>query len=138
MHVTQSPVIKVNAQAIQKCTAMAQKFDLCGTNPQYIILHLLQLHVYLIGFRTILAHRPRICIYWQSLLQFSIANADNGFLAVVTFLHWKKGIFLLCDRASREFWENLKPASGRPNCPAMSESDRWGITAVSNSFHKDI
>ena len=28
-------------------------------------------------------------------------------------------------RASREYWENLKPASGRPCCPSMSQPDNW-------------
>eukprot|EP00178_Gracilaria_changii_P025743 TRINITY_DN79196_c0_g1_i1.p1 TRINITY_DN79196_c0_g1~~TRINITY_DN79196_c0_g1_i1.p1 ORF type:complete len:398 (+),score=48.62 TRINITY_DN79196_c0_g1_i1:85-1278(+) len=31
-------------------------------------------------------------------------------------------------RANRPYWENLKPASGRPLCASMSESDNWGIT----------
>lgn len=34
-------------------------------------------------------------------------------------------------RARREFWENLKPASGRPYCSAMSKPDNWGDTAGS-------
>ena len=33
-------------------------------------------------------------------------------------------------RASREYWENLKPAGGRPFCPAMSRPDNWGVTKV--------
>ncbi|XP_074546384.1 betaine--homocysteine S-methyltransferase 1 [Halichoeres trimaculatus] len=31
-------------------------------------------------------------------------------------------------RARRDYWENLKPASGRPWCPAMSIPDGWGVT----------
>lgn len=31
-------------------------------------------------------------------------------------------------RARREYWENLKPASGRPFCPALSTPDNWGVT----------
>jgi len=31
-------------------------------------------------------------------------------------------------RASRSYWENMKPASGRPFCPAMSCPDNWGVT----------
>eukprot|EP00662_Eupelagonemidae_sp_cell21_P049693 gene49693-29517_t len=27
-------------------------------------------------------------------------------------------------RASREYWEKLKPASGRPHCPACSKPDQ--------------
>jgi len=32
-------------------------------------------------------------------------------------------------RANREYWEKLRPASGRPYCPSMSRPDNWGITA---------
>lgn len=32
-------------------------------------------------------------------------------------------------RARRSYWENLKPASGRPFCPSMSRPDSWGVTA---------
>lgn len=32
-------------------------------------------------------------------------------------------------RANREYWENLKPASGRPYCPSLSTPDQWGVTA---------
>ena len=31
-------------------------------------------------------------------------------------------------RASREYWEKLKPAGGRPFCPALSKPDNWGVT----------
>uniref|UniRef100_A0A8D2QAW0 Hcy-binding domain-containing protein n=2 Tax=Passeriformes TaxID=9126 RepID=A0A8D2QAW0_ZONAL len=31
-------------------------------------------------------------------------------------------------RARKEYWENLKPASGRPYCPCMSKPDGWGVT----------
>jgi len=31
-------------------------------------------------------------------------------------------------RARRDYWENLKPASGRPTCPSMSTPDGWGVT----------
>jgi len=32
-------------------------------------------------------------------------------------------------RARREYWEKLKPASGRPYCASMSTPDNWGVTA---------
>lgn len=32
-------------------------------------------------------------------------------------------------RAVKEYWENIKPASGRPQCPALSCPDKWGVTA---------
>jgi len=31
-------------------------------------------------------------------------------------------------RASRSYWENLNPASGRPHSSAYAKSDRWGVT----------
>jgi len=31
-------------------------------------------------------------------------------------------------RARREYWENLKPSSGRPFSGAMSKPDEWGVT----------
>lgn len=31
-------------------------------------------------------------------------------------------------RARRDYWENLKPASGRPQCPSLSSPDGWGVT----------
>ena len=35
-------------------------------------------------------------------------------------------------RANKEYWQNIKPASGRPFCPAMSKPDAWGMTAGDN------
>lgn len=32
-------------------------------------------------------------------------------------------------RARREYWENLKPSSGRPFSCSLSRSDNWGVTA---------
>jgi len=32
-------------------------------------------------------------------------------------------------RARRDYWENIKPASGRPHCAACSEPSSWGVTA---------
>ncbi|XP_065060513.1 betaine--homocysteine S-methyltransferase 1-like [Rhopilema esculentum] len=32
-------------------------------------------------------------------------------------------------RAKKEYWQNIKPASGRPFCPSMSKPDAWGVTA---------
>lgn len=34
----------------------------------------------------------------------------------------------LSPRARRDYWEKLKPASGRPKCPSMSTPDSWGVT----------
>jgi len=33
------------------------------------------------------------------------------------------------NRARRDYWENLKPSSGRPYCASMSNPDQWGVTA---------
>ncbi|XP_065188464.1 betaine--homocysteine S-methyltransferase 1-like [Sycon ciliatum] len=32
-------------------------------------------------------------------------------------------------RAQRDYWETLKPASGRPTCPSTSTPDNWGVKA---------
>jgi len=31
-------------------------------------------------------------------------------------------------RANRTYWEELKPASGRPYCPSLTKPDNWGVT----------
>ncbi|TKS78297.1 Betaine--homocysteine S-methyltransferase 1 [Collichthys lucidus] len=31
-------------------------------------------------------------------------------------------------KARRDYWETLKPASGRPLCPSLSVPDGWGVT----------
>lgn len=47
---------------------------------------------------------------------------------------WGKGLLLhtkpwVRARARREYWENLKPASGRPLSAALSQPSAWGVTA---------
>ncbi|XP_015922930.1 betaine--homocysteine S-methyltransferase 1 [Parasteatoda tepidariorum] len=37
-------------------------------------------------------------------------------------------------RARRDYWENLKPATGRPYCTAFSCPDNWGVTAGSEDL----
>ena len=37
-------------------------------------------------------------------------------------------MFFLPLRARRDYWEKMKPASGRPYCPSMSAPDGWGVT----------
>lgn len=37
-------------------------------------------------------------------------------------------------RARREYWEGMKPAAGRPFCPAMSCPDNWGVTKGSDEL----
>lgn len=48
--------------------------------------------------------------------------------------YWGKGLMLhtkpwVRARANRNYWENIKPASGRPYCPTLSVPDQWGVTA---------
>jgi betaine-homocysteine S-methyltransferase len=40
-------------------------------------------------------------------------------------------------RTTREYWENLKEASGRPYCPAFSMPDNWGVTAGDEELKQD-
>lgn len=47
---------------------------------------------------------------------------------------WGKGLYIhtkpwVRARASKEYWENLQPASGRPLCSAYSTPAQWGVTA---------
>lgn len=37
-------------------------------------------------------------------------------------------------RSGREYWEQLKPSSGRPYCSAMSKPEKWGVT----QGHEDL
>ena len=39
-------------------------------------------------------------------------------------------MIILHFRARKEYWQNLKPASGRPHCAALSVPDQWGVTKV--------
>jgi len=61
---------------------------------------------------------------------------ERGFLPKGSEKHdnWGQGLRIhtkpwVRARANREYWENLKPASGRPYCPSMSCPDQWGYTA---------
>lgn len=62
-------------------------------------------------------------------------SKERGFLPKGTEKHamWGDGLRMhtkpwVRARARRDYWENLKPASGRPYCPAMSSPDNWGVT----------
>jgi len=37
-------------------------------------------------------------------------------------------------RANREYWESLKPASGRPYCASMSQPENWGVVPGSKEL----
>lgn len=43
-------------------------------------------------------------------------------------------------RANREYWTNIKPASGRPYCASMSEPENWGVVPGSKELkqQKDL
>ncbi|XP_071380784.1 betaine--homocysteine S-methyltransferase 1-like isoform X3 [Centroberyx affinis] len=60
---------------------------------------------------------------------------ERGFLPAASEKHgnWGSGLEMhtkpwVRARARRDYWENLKPASGQPLCPSMSTPDGWGIT----------
>ncbi|KAA8592707.1 hypothetical protein FQN60_018162 [Etheostoma spectabile] len=60
---------------------------------------------------------------------------ERGFLPAASEKHgnWGAGLEMhtkpwVRARARRDYWENLKPASGRPLCPSMSAPDGWGVT----------
>ncbi|XP_056408445.1 betaine--homocysteine S-methyltransferase 1 [Hyla sarda] len=60
---------------------------------------------------------------------------ERGFLPAGSEKHgsWGSGLDMhtkpwVRARARREYWEQLKPASGRPYCPSMSKPDAWGVT----------
>ena len=42
--------------------------------------------------------------------------------------HILRNNFSFVYRSTRNYWENLKPASGRPHCPPMSVPDTWDVT----------
>lgn len=63
-------------------------------------------------------------------------SKERGFLPEASKKHemWGNGLRLhtkpwVRARANKQYWENLKPASGRPFCPSMSCPDQWGYTA---------
>ncbi|KAL7854245.1 hypothetical protein AOLI_G00210890 [Acnodon oligacanthus] len=60
---------------------------------------------------------------------------ERGFLPKASEKHgmWGSGLEMhtkpwVRARARREYWEKMKPASGRPLCPSMSTPDGWGVT----------
>uniref|UniRef100_A0A3B4FDB8 Betaine--homocysteine S-methyltransferase 1-like n=1 Tax=Pundamilia nyererei TaxID=303518 RepID=A0A3B4FDB8_9CICH len=62
-------------------------------------------------------------------------EAERGCLPAGSEKHgsWGSGLSLhtkpwVRARARRDYWEKLKPASGRPFCPSMSTPDSWGVT----------
>ncbi|XP_034048568.1 betaine--homocysteine S-methyltransferase 1 [Thalassophryne amazonica] len=62
-------------------------------------------------------------------------ETERGFLPLGSEKHglWGSGLDMhtkpwVRARARREYWEKLKPASGRPFCPSMATPDGWGVT----------
>uniref|UniRef100_A0A3Q2ZHT7 Betaine--homocysteine S-methyltransferase 1 n=1 Tax=Kryptolebias marmoratus TaxID=37003 RepID=A0A3Q2ZHT7_KRYMA len=60
---------------------------------------------------------------------------ERGFLPAASEKHgnWGAGLEMhtkpwVRARARRDYWENLKPASGRPLCASLSVPDGWGVT----------
>uniref|UniRef100_A0A8C4DHT3 Betaine-homocysteine methyltransferase n=1 Tax=Dicentrarchus labrax TaxID=13489 RepID=A0A8C4DHT3_DICLA len=60
---------------------------------------------------------------------------ERGFLPAGSEKHgnWGSGLEMhtkpwVRARARRDYWEKLKPASGRPFCPSMAMPDGWGVT----------
>jgi len=56
---------------------------------------------------------------------------------------WGKGLEMhtkpwVRARASKEYWQNMKPAGGRPFCPAMAKPDNWGVTAGDKMLEQKI
>merc|ERR1719422_241381 len=56
---------------------------------------------------------------------------------------WGKGLEMhtkpwVRARARKEYWQNMKPAGGRPFCPAMAEPDNWGVTAGDKMLEQKI
>ncbi|XP_072904319.1 betaine--homocysteine S-methyltransferase 1 [Hemitrygon akajei] len=62
-------------------------------------------------------------------------TAERGFLPVASEKHdaWGGGLAMhtkpwVRARAQQAYWENLKPASGRPYSASLSKPDSWGMT----------
>ncbi|KAF6730148.1 Betaine--homocysteine S-methyltransferase 1 [Oryzias melastigma] len=60
---------------------------------------------------------------------------ERGFFPAATEKHgpWGSGLEMhtkpwVRARARRDYWESLKPSSGRPLCPSLSVPDGWGVT----------
>ncbi|TKS84924.1 Betaine--homocysteine S-methyltransferase 1 [Collichthys lucidus] len=60
---------------------------------------------------------------------------ERGFLPAGSEKHgnWGSGLEMhtkpwVRARARRDYWEKLKPASGRPFCPSLAKPDGWGVT----------
>nr|UIE77778.1 betaine--homocysteine S-methyltransferase 1 [Plecoglossus altivelis] len=73
--------------------------------------------------------------YHIRALAEELAPERGGLLPTATEKHgaWGSGLEMhtkpwVRARARKDYWESLKPASGRPLCPSMSAPDSWGVT----------
>ena len=65
-----------------------------------------------------------------------LVNERNGYLGKASKEKhdmWGGGLHMhtkpwVRARASKDYWQNLKPSTGRPFCCAMSKPDAWVIT----------
>jgi betaine-homocysteine S-methyltransferase len=68
---------------------------------------------------------------------------ERGRLPAGSDMHepWGKGLEMhtkpwVRARASKEYWQNVKPASGLPYSSSMSRPDNWGITQGDTALHQ--
>jgi len=54
-----------------------------------------------------------------------LASQKHGMWGAGLEMHTKPWVRA---RARRDYWDSLKPASGRPLCPSLSTPDAWGVT----------
>merc|ERR1711881_238128 len=62
-----------------------------------------------------------------------VERGGNKSEGMVKHMPWGGGLTMhtkpwVRARARRDYWEHMKPASGRPYCPSMSKPDAWGVT----------
>ena len=68
-------------------------------------------------------------LFWRVV---SIANFDPNFLSH-NFLILHQFSY---PRARKDYWENLKPATGRPSSASMSSPDAWGVTQGTEDLYQ--
>lgn len=70
---------------------------------------------------------------------------ERGFLPEGSKKHdnWGEGLRIhtkpwVRNRANKKYWEEIKPASGRPYCPSLSTPDMWGYTAGDDLLQQHV
>uniref|UniRef100_A0A8C5EDY7 Betaine--homocysteine S-methyltransferase 1-like n=1 Tax=Gouania willdenowi TaxID=441366 RepID=A0A8C5EDY7_GOUWI len=95
--------------------------------PEFPFIEMLHYH----NKKTFKSLEPRILSRWDMQKYarergFLPAGSDkHGLWGAELKMHTKPWVRA---RARRDYWEKLKPASGRPYCPAFSMPDSWGVT----------